>query len=211
MARRANSQIKGEPKRAERILNAADSLFCKSGFDGTSLRDVAEAAEVNKGLVLYYYKSKVGLFGAVLERYYESHAGALRVLSSEGDLRDRIHAMLDAYFEFIEKNRHYASLIQQEVARSGQHSPLIRQNLASLFGQVEEALRAHLPEDGPLSPKHFFLTLSGMTISYFTYAPVLGALWKEPPLSRKARNERRAHLHWVADCMLNGLEDVGKD
>ena len=202
----ARARKKPELKRPARILEAADALFCKSGFDGTSLRDVAEAAEVNKGLVLYYYKSKVGLFRAVLERYYDAHAGVLSTLSSEGDLRDRIHAMLDAYFEFIEKNRQYASLIQQEVARSGQHSPLIRKNLANLFAQVEQALREHLPEEGPLSPKHFFLTLSGMTISYFTYAPVLGALWKESPLSRKARAERLSHMHWVVDCMLNGLE-----
>jgi AcrR family transcriptional regulator len=166
---------------------------------------VAEAADVNKALILYYYESKVALFAAVLDRYYEAHAEILEQLTLEGPLRARVHAMLDAYFEFIDRNRRYARLIQQEVARSGQHSSLIRKNLASLFGVVEHALSEHLPEEGPLSPKHFFLTLSGMTISYFTYAPVLRALWKEAPLSRKARQERRAHLHWVVDCMLDGL------
>jgi AcrR family transcriptional regulator len=196
---------KTKPDRAARILDAADTLFCDSGFDGTSLRDVAETAEVNKGLILYYYKSKAGLFGAVLERYYETHAGVLK-LSAEGPLREQVRGMLDRYFDFVDSNRRYARLIQQEVARSGQHSPLIRKNLASLFGQVQEALGDLLPAEGPLSPKHFFLTLSGMTVSYFTYAPVLRSLWGESPLSRKARDERRAHMHWVVECMLAGLD-----
>lgn len=191
--------------RATRILDAADGLFCESGFDGTSIRDVAAAAGVNKGLIVYYYQNKVGLFGAVLERYYETHASVLE-LGQEGSLSERVHTMLDGYFEFVDSNRRYACLIQQEVARAGQHSPLIRKNLASLFSQVEEALGSLLPAEGPLSPKHFFLTLSGMTVSYFTYAPVLSSLWGESPLSRKARDERRAHMHWVVDCMLAGLE-----
>ncbi|HBP18589.1 MAG TPA: hypothetical protein DEA08_12495 [Planctomycetes bacterium] len=76
--------------RSARILEAADALFCERGFAGTSLRDVAKDAEVNKGLIVYYYQNKAGLFSAVLERYYEAHGAALAGLSQEGPLRERI-------------------------------------------------------------------------------------------------------------------------
>jgi AcrR family transcriptional regulator len=204
---RKKPKVAGEKQdRSKRILDAADALFCESGFDGTSLRDVAEAAGVNKGLILYYYENKAGLFTAVLQRYYESHQPVLEKLGrEEGPLRERVHGMLDGYFEFISNNRRYARLIQQEVARAGKHLPRIRKNLASLFQLVGHELKDALPSEGPLAAKQFFLTLSGMTISYFTYAPALRAMWGEPPLSAKALGERREHMHWVVDCMLDGL------
>ena len=167
---------------------------------------MAKDAEVNKGLIVYYYQNKAGLFSAVLERYYEAHGAALAGLSQEGPLRERIHAMLDGYFSFIGDNRRYARLIQQEVARSGEHLPLIRKNLRGLFEVVAGELGEALPAEGPLSPKHFFLTLSGMTISYFTYAPALKALWGSSPVGELALAERREHIHWVVDALLDRLE-----
>ena len=84
MARRraATSEERGE--RAQRILEAADVLFCERGFDGTSMRDVAERADVNKGLIVYYFANKAGLFAAVLRRYYEAHLEVLAKLLAKG-------------------------------------------------------------------------------------------------------------------------------
>jgi AcrR family transcriptional regulator len=177
-----------KPDRAGRILAAADSLFCERGFAGVSLRDVAQAAEVNKGLILYYHDNKAALFQAVLQRYYEAHAEALE-REARGDLplRERVHALMDGYFDFMDENRRYARLIQQEVARSA-------------LGDV-------LPATGPLSAKHFFLSLAGITINYYTYAPVLRPLWDQDPLGADGRAERRAHVRWVIDRLLDGLEE----
>ena len=49
-----------------RILRAAQSLFAGRGFDGCSLRDVAALADVNQGMIHYFFKSKETLF---LEAY----------------------------------------------------------------------------------------------------------------------------------------------
>lgn len=54
-----------------RILNAAELLFIDHGFDGTSMRQITAAAEVNIAAVNYYFGSKDGLFQAVFERRAE--------------------------------------------------------------------------------------------------------------------------------------------
>jgi AcrR family transcriptional regulator len=49
------------------ILAAARSRFAERGYEGTRLRDVAEAADVDVALVSYHFGSKDGLFAAAME------------------------------------------------------------------------------------------------------------------------------------------------
>lgn len=48
----------------ERILSVAQSLFARHGYDGTSVRAVAAAADVAPNLVTRYFGGKPGLFRA---------------------------------------------------------------------------------------------------------------------------------------------------
>ena len=40
------------------ILLVAEELFALHGFDGTSVRDIAEKAGVNLAMISYYFQSK---------------------------------------------------------------------------------------------------------------------------------------------------------
>lgn len=51
-----------------RILNAAEKLFGKNGFDATSLRDITAEAQVNLAAVNYHFQSKDSLIDAIIER-----------------------------------------------------------------------------------------------------------------------------------------------
>lgn len=52
----------------ERILDAAEALFMEHGFEGTSLRVITTAADVNLASAHYHFGSKEDLFEAVLRR-----------------------------------------------------------------------------------------------------------------------------------------------
>jgi len=56
---------------ADSILDAAEDLFSKHGFDGVTMREVATLANVDPALAHYYFATKQGLFDAVLERRAE--------------------------------------------------------------------------------------------------------------------------------------------
>jgi AcrR family transcriptional regulator len=63
-----------EPKQKDtrqRILDAAEELFMQHGFEGTSMRLVTGAAEVNLAAVNYHFGSKEELMQAVLRRRLE--------------------------------------------------------------------------------------------------------------------------------------------
>lgn len=64
-------KVDGSVIAADRILDAAEDLFSKRGFDGVTMREVAELANVDAALAHYYFETKQGLFDAVLERRSE--------------------------------------------------------------------------------------------------------------------------------------------
>ena len=53
-----------------RILDSAERLFARNGFEATSLRAIIVEARVNLASVHYYYRSKEGLIRAVIERRF---------------------------------------------------------------------------------------------------------------------------------------------
>lgn len=52
----------------ETILCAAESAFIAYGYDGTSMRGIAEAAGVAQALLHYHFQTKENLYEAVFER-----------------------------------------------------------------------------------------------------------------------------------------------
>ncbi|MCQ4080968.1 TetR family transcriptional regulator [Streptomyces sp. RB6PN25] len=57
----------GETPTRERILAAARSVFAERGYDKTSIRAIAKAAEVDPALVHHYFGAKEQVFEAAIE------------------------------------------------------------------------------------------------------------------------------------------------
>ena len=51
----------------EQIIETTLQLFAEKGFEGTSIRDIAEKASVNVAMVNYYFGSKEKLFEKIIE------------------------------------------------------------------------------------------------------------------------------------------------
>ena len=50
-----------------RILQAANRLFYRKGFNQTSFTDVVDAADVPRGNIYYYFKTKEDILHAAVE------------------------------------------------------------------------------------------------------------------------------------------------
>lgn len=71
----------GAGRKAE-IARVAENLFSKSGYDGVSIRDIANKAGVNSALVGYHFGTKEQLYRTLFERRYHEIT-ALRVAALE--------------------------------------------------------------------------------------------------------------------------------
>lgn len=94
--------------RREEILNAAHRVFFQKGLQAATMDEIAEAAELSKGTLYLYYKSKEDLYLAVMVRGIET----LREMFMQATATDRptveqVRNLAGAYFEFFEKQRNY--------------------------------------------------------------------------------------------------------
>jgi len=84
----------------ERILDAALRLFRKRGFDQTTMRDIAEEAEVATGAAYYYFPSKEALVMAFYIRTADEARDILpRQIDRSRDLKKRLRTIIDHKFE----------------------------------------------------------------------------------------------------------------
>ena len=80
-----------------KILDAAEKLFGRHGFDGTSLRDITAEAHVNLAAVNYHFQSKEALIDALIERRLGPiNQLRIEILESLGPA-PRLEAILEAF------------------------------------------------------------------------------------------------------------------
>ena len=78
-----------------RVLDAAEILFARKGFDGTRLREVAEHASVTVPLVCHHFRDKDSLYASVIER------GLLRFATLGWDVLRRGHTVREQLASFV--------------------------------------------------------------------------------------------------------------
>jgi len=96
----------------ERILEAALQLFREKGFDETTMRDVAAAAEMATGAAYYYFRSKEELVMALYVRSNEEKRTFLPdAIAKSADLKKRLRAIIDVNFQqFADHRRLFRAL-----------------------------------------------------------------------------------------------------
>lgn len=150
----SNSKV----KRKDRILDAAEALFAKHGFDGVSMRKVAEDAGVDLALSSYHFGNKRGLFDAVLMRraevLNETRLAALERCKAEaGEGGPTVEAIINAFLEPMlahgyqedEGWRHYFELVAQVNSSFEWGGQLMTKYFDPLVRKFIDALKTALP------------------------------------------------------------------
>ena len=69
--------------RKNEILDVADELFGKKGFDGTSTNDILEKVGIARGTLYHHFKSKEEIMDALIERYSDRLLGAAQEVAAD--------------------------------------------------------------------------------------------------------------------------------
>src|SRR5712691_4530806 len=114
------------PRRArvspDRILDAAAVEFAERGFGGARVDRIARRARVNKAMLYYHFRSKQGLYRALLRRTFTLAADRMRTIAA-GDAApaDKIDHIIAGFAELIREQRHVPAIMLREVAEGGAH------------------------------------------------------------------------------------------
>ncbi len=82
--------IKGEGNR-QRIVEAAESLFYRRGYNQTSFQDISDATDIPRGNFYYYFKTKEEILNAVIDGRISNLSDMLSRYDKEiPDARERL-------------------------------------------------------------------------------------------------------------------------
>lgn len=100
----------------EQLLLAAESLFAEKGFDGTSVRDIAQRADVNLAMISYYFGSKEKLLQVLIEWRFASSLELLDELVRNTDMTpwQKVEKLIEYYVNKILNGRKFHTIINQE-------------------------------------------------------------------------------------------------
>lgn len=77
------------------VLKAAESLFSKQGYSGTSIAQISKTSGISDGLILYHFKNKENLYKAVKENLMARYAKKLDMQqSSDLNIRKAMYNIL---------------------------------------------------------------------------------------------------------------------
>jgi len=122
------------------IINSAEKLFAVTGFDGTSVRDIAQEACVNVAMISYYFGSKEKLMEAVFEQRTNNIRIKVENLLQNEELTNlqKVNILIDDYVDkFIQQQEFHKIMIREQLIEkdtiiAGFIHELKKRNLASI-------------------------------------------------------------------------------
>ncbi|MBT4518494.1 MAG: TetR/AcrR family transcriptional regulator [Halieaceae bacterium] len=174
----AKKGAKGQ-QTAARILDVAEPLFARKGYDATSLREIAAAAGIREPGLYNYFKGKQQLYSAVLDRALSPMAEAMKLhLDSEESLRalaDLPTVMTDLLLEHPTVAALFQQALQGDPDSIG--NQLIMDWLGRLFAQSVDIL-GEVGIDNPDRADLVIQTIAmfNLTTGYFLSQRVFEAL-----------------------------------
>ncbi len=110
-----NTNLMEEDTR-QKILNTAKDLFIEKGFSATTMRDISSRANINKGLLHYYFQSKQTLFVNVMQMTtFELFPKIDSILNLQLSFEQKLELIVDVYIEFLLSNPRLPAFIINEL------------------------------------------------------------------------------------------------
>jgi AcrR family transcriptional regulator len=137
------------------ILETALQIFDERGYEQTTMRAIAEKANLSLGNAYYYFPSKEHLIQAFYHRTHELHlAAAIPALENEQTLKSRLRAVMRIKLDTIEPYHEFAGVLFKTAANPlsplnpfSDESDPVRTESTELFGKVLEGANVRIPKD----------------------------------------------------------------
>lgn len=121
----------------EQIVEAADQLFYRNGFEHTSFSDIADAVRISRGNFYYHFKSKDEILDAVIDLRLANTQAMLDQWEAEGrEPADRIRCFIQMMIANRDYIKHYGcpvGTLCTELAKLNHASQAEANRLFTLF------------------------------------------------------------------------------
>lgn len=129
----------------QHILNTAEQLFACKGFDGTSIRDIAEAANVNIAMISYYFGSKEKLMQALFIERTRKVTERLEELSKEPNISpaEKVNTLIEEHVYRVYSQQQFFKVmfLEQVLEKNTIVTELLLELKQKNLGLIQEILK----------------------------------------------------------------------
>jgi AcrR family transcriptional regulator len=162
----------------KRVLDAAAKIFRDNGYAGTTMRAIADEADLKAGSIYYHYKSKDELISAVLDlgihAVSDSVKSALDALPETATGRQRIETAVYAHLSAIIEYGDYTLATRRVFGQVPESIRLKNMRLRDLYGTMWQEILMAAKERGEFRPnanitlaRLFILGALNWTVEWF--------------------------------------------
>ena len=148
--------------RREKILDAAELCFARSGFHRTTMHDICREAEVSPGALYVYFDSKEALIAGLCERDRAEFAEKLEALR---DVPDFLAALKRIGEDYFHEQPAHKRLVAVQMTVEAACNPRIREICQPVERFVDAAFLAlfqRLKDEGRIAPVLEIPVLTGV-------------------------------------------------
>lgn len=192
------------PTSRDKILDVAEVLFARRGFEGVGMRGVADAAGLGKSSLFHHFRSKAQLYLAVLERLLAHIDERLRAaLALAAPSAARLDRWTDALIDALAEREPAARLLLRRLfeddafdAAAWPEGQGAERRIESILQGILDLLRegTEAGEFRAASGPHTVQTLIGATVYHFASGEFGEGLLGGSLLSADAVRRRKAEL-----------------
>lgn len=156
---RKRTRLSPDDRRTQ-LVDIGTKLFAERGLGDVWVDEVAEAAQVSRGLIYHYFPTKRDFYLAVVQRSVEEF---LHKTAPDPTLIgiERVHKGLDVMFEYVDQHRN-AYLAVSMAATSG--DPEVREIVEQMRAKGVERICRSIVGDGAIPPL-MWLAIAGWQAS----------------------------------------------
>ena len=181
-----NNQGRIRQENKKRIMSAAETVFAKNGFRGSTTASIAEVAGLPKANIHYYFGTKEELYRAVVDDIVELWLSSFREITEEDDPASTLADYIRAKME-LSRRRPFGSRVWASEILGGAKftSDYISVEVKTWLENCETVIAGWI-EDGrltPIDPKALMYMIWATTQHYADFGAQIEILNGGKPLS----------------------------
>ena len=99
------------------ILDAAEKLFCVTGYEGTSTRQISKESGANMAMINYYFGSKEGVFIEIMNSRIAGFGSQLKIINEDKiSAMEKLNRVIDGYANRILANPSFHKMMHRELS-----------------------------------------------------------------------------------------------
>ncbi len=198
-------QKKSTQKRNQ-LLNAALDVFSQYGFNGASLDEIAQLADMHKSNIFYYYENKEALYVEVLTTVLQKWLAPLQTLEAELEPTEALTHYLMTKIEIAKTQPKASKLFALEIIQGAPHLlPILKGHIKKLFKRKAKVI-LNWQEQGKISKdidaELLIINIWGITQNYADFSTQIESMTGQTLRNRSMH--KRAIEHTI-HLMLYGL------